>query len=218
MGKKRGSRRFNAAVSSEKNKDKVNDFIKDILHGTLEENKELAIVDKTLANSRWSVKYYTKSKDQITEYTYQAIKAGNLLRKAAPIIIGSVVIIEDISPNDIPQFVIIGVLGKDDVKEIKKIHEMSYERTLHRINNKEYADVNGNPLRAYWIDARVLNQNSIDTVNDEEAGIEFGIISEKESEEEEAKPTIVATKKPTKRTFKTVRDVDESLNVNIDDI
>lgn len=220
MTKKRGSRRFNSAVSAEKNKDKVDDFIKDLLHGTVEENKELAVVDKTLANSRWSIKYYTNSNDQITEHTYQSTKSGNLLRKAAPIMIGSVVIVEDISPNDNPQFVIIGVLDKDSIKEVKKIHEMSYQRTLLKISKQEYADINGNPLRPYWIDSRVLAQNSMDTVNeDKEAGIEFGNISESDSEEKkEEQQNVVVKKKPTKRTYKTIRDVDDSLNVNIDDI
>lgn len=221
MAKKRGSRRFNSAVSAEKNKDKVDDFIKDLLHGTIEESKELAIVDKTLANSRWSIKYYTNANDQITEHTYQATKAGNLLRKAAPIMIGSVVIVEDISPNDNPQFVIIGVLDKDSIKEVKKIHEISYQRTLLRINKQEFADVNGDPLRAYWIDNRILAQNSMDTVNeDNEAGIEFGNISENEDNEEkkEEQKNVVVKKKTIKKTYKTIRDVDESLNVNVDDI
>ncbi len=217
-GKKRGSRRFNSAVSAEKNKDKIDDFISDVIQGIVEENIELASVDKALSNSRWTIKYYTKTKDnQIHEHLYQATKAGNLLKSAAPIMPGSVVMIENVSLNNSPQFIIKCVFSKDNIKEFRKIYETSYERVLTKLKNKQEADEKGNPYRLFWVDERIFNSDLSGNNNEDGlGGVVFGYSDNEEEDQELIKPV----EKPVKRTFKTVSHAtnDDELEVDIDNI
>ena len=214
-GKKRGSRRFNSAVSSEKNKMKLDEFINEVIKGTVNENKELAYVEKSLSNSRWSVKYYTQRQDRnnrvtTIEHTYQATKAGNLLKSAAPISVGSVVLLENVSCNETPQFIITCVFDKESIKEFKKIYEVAYERILNKLEN-------GEDVRPFWVDNRIFNQDII-AEQQQDTGIEFGYDDSDEEENNKKEETII--QKPKKRTFKTISTVEEeeASDVDIDNI
>lgn len=217
-GKKRGSRRFNSAVSAEKNKDKIDDFISDVIQGVVDEKIELATVDKALSNSRWTIKYYTKTKDnQIHEHIHQATKAGNLLKSAAPIMAGSVVMIENASLNDSPQFIIKCVFSKENIKDFKKVYETSYERVLMKLKNKEHFDEKGNLYRIFWVDERIFNQDLSGNNNEDSLG---GVIFSYSDNEEEPEEIIKPVEKPVKRTFKTISHAtkDDELEVDIDNI
>jgi hypothetical protein len=217
-GRKRGSRRFNSAVSSEKNKLKIDEFMNDVVQGTVADNIELAYVEKTLSNSYWSIKYYTQIRDKqnrisTVEHVYQASKSGNLLKSAAPIMVGSVVVVENISFNSKPQYTIMCVLDKESIKDFKKLYSISYENTLNKIKNGD------TDLRLFWVDDRIFNQEITGNQAEDEAGIIFSYESDDKSEEEEEDKKL---EKPKKRTFKTVAVMETEDNavsdVDIDNI
>ena len=220
--RKRGSRKFNAAVSAEKNQNKIYDFLDDLTVGTVQDNLELAIVEKTLANSRWVIKYYTRTVDKknnqtIIEHTYQATKAGNLMRKAAPIYPGSIVLVENVSANDTPQFIIIASLDKKNIAEFKKVYEDSYESVKVRLNAGIQFDNKGNALRLFWVDDRIFNAELAANDASTEGVIEFDYGEDEEEDEDEKPKEGEATKKPEppkKRTYKTITNDDDDLDVD----
>ncbi len=220
-GRKRGSRRFNSAVSAEKNKFKIDEFINDVIQGTVADNVELAFVEKTLSNSCWSIKYYTQMRDKqnrvsTVEHVYQATKSGNLLKSAAPIMIGSVVVVENISFNSKPQYTITCVFDKESIKDFKKVYNAAYENTLSKIKNGE------DDLRLFWVDERIFNQEIFGNQAEEESGIIFSYDSDNHSEEDVTEEEIKKLEKPKKRTFKTVVALETEDNavsdVDIDNI
>jgi len=165
MGKnrKRGSRAFTPAVSAEKNNQIVSNFISSIFTNKVNNTTRLGSVNKSLGDARWEVRFYTQNANgNAIENTVQCIKAGNLSRRGVFIASSSIVIIDDIGGN---HYQIIGVLSKDDIRELKKIDS-----------------------NIFWIPEQLFNMDAKDDNETDDIIFEEAHDEEEEPEEEKKVP------------------------------